>query len=103
MIETTENVVRTALAVFAALVLVWIRTDGMALIGRLGVTTASAAAGLAVGSEVSEWFGTPERLTIVGVTVLGPLALEVCAATLLVIKKNPAAALELLRQWRGGK
>ncbi|SIO36245.1 hypothetical protein SAMN05444722_1675 [Rhodovulum sp. ES.010] len=101
MIELTEAAAKTALAILAGLILVWIRTDGMAVIGRLGVITASAAAGLALGSELALWLGTPERLTLVGVTVLGPLVLEVAATVLLLAKKNPAAVVDLLRQWRG--
>ncbi|WP_155773939.1 hypothetical protein [Rhodovulum sp. MB263] len=103
MIEATESALRTALAILGAILLVWIRTDGLAVIARMGITLASAAIGYAAGPEIALWMGTPERLTIVGVTVLGPLALETAAATLLWLKRDPRQLAEALRLWRGGK
>ncbi|RAP40137.1 hypothetical protein BYZ73_16485 [Rhodovulum viride] len=43
MIEATDHAIRTLLALLGALVLVWLRTDGMALIARMGIVLASGA------------------------------------------------------------
>ncbi|TDX19718.1 hypothetical protein [Rhodovulum visakhapatnamense] len=103
MIEATDSALRTLLAILGALVLVWLRTDGMALVARMGIVIASGAIGYVAGPEIALWLGTPEQLTIVGVTVLGPLALETAAAALLWLKRDPAHLAEMLRLWRGGK
>lgn len=83
-------------AILVGMILVWQRTDSMAIRARLLTLIGSAGLGYVAGGDVARLLDVPEGLSYVSVTVLGPLVLEVAAATI----RNPEKLIELVRLWR---
>lgn len=89
--------VGAALAICAALIIVWQRTDNRALGVRMLTLLGSALFGAAMGGEVAGWTGWPPNISYAGVTVLGPLALETAA----LLVRDPNHLVDLYNKWRG--